>query len=95
MHSSSTGKKWLQGHIVKSVGPLSYLIKLNDGRIFRRHIDHLRKSFIPTMPNSVPSDLIPDFSDVNFPDQLTQNNTDSNLRRYPQRDRRPPDRYRP
>ena len=40
---NSTGKKWLRGHIIKS---LSYLIKLSDGRIFRRHVDHLRKCFI-------------------------------------------------
>ena len=87
---TNTGKKWLQGHIIKSVGPLSYLIKLNDGRIFRRHVDHLRKCFISPDENSDVSDSIPDFSDVSFPD-----NTDSNMRRYPERVRRPPDRYRP
>ena len=90
---NSTGKKWLRGHIIKSVGPLSYLIKLNDGRIFRRHVDHLRKCFISQDQNPVVSDSIPDFSDVSFPDQVTQNDTDQ--RRYPQRDRHPPDRYRP
>ena len=91
---NSTGKKWLCGHIIKSVGPLSYLIKLSDGRIFRHHVDHLRKCFISQDQNSVASDSIPDFSDVSFPDQATQNDTDDQ-RRYPQRDRHPPDRYRP
>ena len=76
--------KWLQGHILKSVGPLSYLIKLNDGRIFRRHVDHLQECFIQQTPDYAITDSIPVFSDVSFPDH-----------RYPQRDRRPPDRYRP
>ena len=38
---NNTGPKWLQGHIIQPVGPLSYLVKLTDGRIFRRHVDHL------------------------------------------------------
>ena len=41
------------------------------------------------------TDSIPDFSDVSFPDQATQPDTDNDIRRYPQRDRRPPDCYRP
>ena len=36
---NNTGPKWLQGHIIQPVGPLSYLVKLTDGRIFRRHVD--------------------------------------------------------
>ena len=91
----NSGKKWLQGQIIKSIGPLSYLIKLSDGRIFRCHIDHLRKCHIPQNPKYVVNDSIPDFSDVIFPDQVAENDTDSDVRRYPHRDRRPPDRYRP
>ena len=67
---NNTGPKWLQGHIIQPVGPLSYLVKLTDGRIFRRHIDHLQKSSIT--PNTIP-DMVPeDYSDVVFPDQVTQ-----------------------
>ena len=73
---------------------MSYLIKLSDGRIFRRHIDHLRKCHIPQNPKYVVNDSMPDFSDVIFP-KVAQNDTDSDVRRYPHRDRRPPDRYRP
>ena len=43
MNFSKSGAKWLQGHVIKVVGPLSYVIKLKDGHIFRRHVDHLCK----------------------------------------------------
>jgi len=65
---SNTGKKWLQGHIIKAVGPLSYVIKLNDGRIFRCHVDHLRKCTSPSNKADFVNDSAQDFSDVAFPD---------------------------
>ena len=37
----SSGSKWLTGVIEAVLGPLSYLIKLDDGRTIKRHIDHL------------------------------------------------------
>ena len=40
---NNTGPKWLPGHIIQPVEPLSYLVKLTDGHIFRHHIDHLQK----------------------------------------------------
>ena len=43
---NNTGQKWLQGHIIQPVGPLSYLVKLTDGRIFRCHVDHLQNKLI-------------------------------------------------
>ena len=36
------GEKWLQGEIVKQKGPVTFEIKLQDGRIFQRHQDHVR-----------------------------------------------------
>ena len=36
-----SGKR-LTGTIVRSCGPKSYKIKLNDGRIIRRHVNHIR-----------------------------------------------------
>ena len=39
----STGAKWLIGKVVRETGPVSYLIALNDGRLIRRHVDHIRK----------------------------------------------------
>ena len=43
---NNSGQKWLHGHILKPVRPLSYTVKLNDGHIFQRHINHLQKSSI-------------------------------------------------
>ena len=37
----SSGSKWSTGVIEAVLGPLSYLIKLDDGRTIKRHIDHL------------------------------------------------------
>ncbi|CAC5392404.1 unnamed protein product [Mytilus coruscus] len=34
--------KWIQGEVLKQSGPLSFHIKLPDGRVIRRHIDHIR-----------------------------------------------------
>ena len=34
--------KWLAGVVTDKHGPLTYLITLDDGRIFRRHLDHIR-----------------------------------------------------
>ena len=62
----NSGRKWLQSQIIKSVGPLPYLIILSDGPIFCRHIDHLRKYHIPQYLKYVVNNSIPDFSDVIF-----------------------------
>ena len=34
--------KWLAGQVTDKHGPLTYPITLDDGRIFRRHLDHIR-----------------------------------------------------
>ena len=70
---------------------LSYLVKLTDGRIFQCHVDHLQKSFITS--NTIPDTVPEDYSDVVFPDQVTQNN--NGTRRNPIRDRRYPEKCRP
>ena len=35
----SSGLMWLAGVIVEVLGPLSYRIKLDDNRIFKRHVN--------------------------------------------------------
>ena len=37
------GDKWLYGEIVEKSGPLSFHVKLDDGRVTRYHQDHLQK----------------------------------------------------
>jgi transposase InsO family protein len=36
------GPLWVPGHIISSNGPLSYSVKLHDGRVWKRHVDHVR-----------------------------------------------------
>ena len=33
---------WLPGRVISSLGPVSVLIKLEDGRVWKRHIDHVK-----------------------------------------------------
>ena len=37
------GEKWLSGHIELVTGPVSFQVKLADGRTVRSHQDHIRK----------------------------------------------------
>ena len=37
-----SGTSWLKGTLTEKNGPLSFIVKLDDGRILHRHIDHIR-----------------------------------------------------
>jgi hypothetical protein len=52
------GPKWLPGTVVAELGPLSYRIELVDGRVWRRHVDHImqRQNDDKTVPN-IPPDI--------------------------------------
>ena len=36
------GSKWPEGIVEKIWGPLTYMIKLHDGRMFKCHVDHIQ-----------------------------------------------------
>ena len=38
--------KWISGVVLQSVGPLSYMIQLDDGTLWKRHIDHIRSRVV-------------------------------------------------
>ena len=41
---NSTGQtKWVHGVIVEQTGPVSFRVRLDDGRVLRRHVDHVRR----------------------------------------------------
>lgn len=44
------GSPWLAGMVLERRGPISYLVKLSDGRCFRRHVDHLRLRLAEATP---------------------------------------------
>ncbi|UYV66882.1 K02A2.6-like [Cordylochernes scorpioides] len=53
--------KWKEGKIVSRLGKCFYTVKLNDGRLWRRHVCQLRKSYIAPSPASeifLPEQLI-------------------------------------
>ena len=45
------GSKWLAGNIDEVRGPLTYMVKLSDGRLVKRHVDHIRNR-TSTKPSS-------------------------------------------
>ena len=37
------GSKWVLGTVKEKVGPLSYMIELSNGMVWKRHIDHIQE----------------------------------------------------
>ena len=91
---------WVAGKIIKATG-LSFKIKLRDGRIIRRHQDHIRKlkdTNAPVGDPSCPSDGFADTLDLdrtNTPNESLPAVEPDPPRRNPPRDRHPPHRYCP
>lgn len=51
--------KWLPGVLETKLGPVSFLVKLQDGRTWKRHVDHIHKR--------VPNESYPDHTPVSAP----------------------------
>ena len=96
---------WVEGVIIGRHGPVSYLVQLASGMIWKRHIDHIRtrsdsKSLDDHSPQDKPNPVQSD--ETYFPfkssdSSETESPTVENDRssRYPGRNRRPPNRYEP
>ena len=89
----STGPTWLPGVITECRGPLSFQVRLEDDRIVRRPIDHVRCRFVDSPGTSVELDLpgitIPGANPVD---------DDPPIKPMPRRStrmHRPPDRFMP
>ena len=96
--------KWIPGIVLKKLGPVTYHVESENGRIFKRHIDQLkfRKEVSPTPNPSQDNSPIRDNSyypeDINEvlpipPPNVQEEPAQPPERRYPQRQRRAPDRY--
>ena len=88
--------KWLPGTILAKQGPLSFKVTLDDDRVVRRHIDHVRSRMSSDIPveavTSVPSDVLP-FSMDDDPEQHSEPVTsENNTVRRSSRISRPPTR---
>lgn len=55
MRNLRPGPKYVPGVIVERVGPLSYLVSVQDGVTWRRHVDHL-KPLAPSAEGDKPPD---------------------------------------
>ena len=55
--------KWISGVITKQLGPVSFLVALPDGRVWKRHINHLRHHGLDGVAG-------PSHSSVNLPDRV-------------------------
>ena len=90
--------KWTDAKITEKSGPLSHKVTTGDQGTWRRHADEMvRTSVEPTRPSENTSDVNLDISAPNISCESSDN---SNLqpaetqpvRRYPLRNRKPPDR---
>ena len=45
----SYGPKWLCGNIIQKSGPVSYVVQLTSGGVFRQHVDHIRLRSSPIL----------------------------------------------
>ena len=95
------GEKWLTGQIERMLGPRSYLIKLNSGKIVRRHLDHIRTRSKSEVESQLPELVLPPLEEnnsphgdnsVNEPVETPNGNNNQPLRRS-SRHRNPPNRY--
>ena len=124
------GPRWLQGTVIERKGPLSYLVQLASGTVWRRHVDHMLESVdspleetvtpepvtpeleeLPRLPLSpstpVPSPTVPvaeqpaiSTNKASTPEHAPEiadhhqpESVQTPPRRYPQRQRHPPERF--
>ena len=90
--------KWTDAKITEKSGPLSYKVTTGDQGTWRRHADQMvRTSVEPTRPSENTSDVNLDISAPNISCESSDNSNQQPaetqpVRRYPLRNRKPPDR---
>lgn len=100
------GDKWIPGVVESVTGPLSYTVRVRQGIYWKRHIDQLRgwtpaSSTPPTETPLIQDMVLPTVSDETSlsqpPDRtpavVATGDTAPQVRRYPSRNRKPPDRF--
>ena len=38
-----SGPDWIPGKVAQKLGPLTYLVNVSGGRIWKRHVDHIKR----------------------------------------------------
>ena len=57
--NTGRGPKWIEGVVEQQTGPLSFLIRLTDGRRVRKHMDQLRARLQGDSPSTDPQPVKP------------------------------------
>ena len=95
------GEVWLPGIISEVTGPVSYVIKLTDGRTVRRHQDHVRRRYVLPEPLLIPEQVVEPVAETVQQEQDTGSSPSVPQsqecvmpeRRYPVHQRHPPERF--
>ena len=91
----SSGPSWLSGHITEIRGPVSYTVKLTDGRVVRKHINQIRGRTV-TVQEPVDDgfgDFLPMSTSVSTPTLQNTSRSTAPPLRHSSRIRHPPSRY--
>ena len=64
--------RWLLGTIIEQRGPLSYLVQVANGVVWKRHVDHLRKTIDSPQEEEVTVPEVVDESQIALPLQSYQ-----------------------
>ena len=90
--------KWMKGVVIQQLGPVTYTVEV-EGKLLKRHVDHLRQWSGSASSTSVNDHTIQDnftYSE-SYPDEPQETSGENegledSTHRYPRRDRHPPDR---
>jgi hypothetical protein len=88
-------RQWDNAFIVKPVGSILYEVRLSNGHVCKRHLNQIRPYYSIQSTPSTSSSLLSDLATPHSSPVPTTNTSPPSTPRYPQRDRRPPDRYTP
>ena len=72
---SSPGPSWVQGTIAYKQGPLTYLVDVSDGRLWKRHVDHIKKYNFSRSTSNAEPEIDVDISTASPPDETEHNTT--------------------
>ena len=93
---ATTGPTWLPGIVIESRGDLTFHIEIEDGRVFRRCIDHIRQRTCSTdnaHTNDETEDFLPPTTDNSTAQSVNESIKSTNAPRRSNRARNPPDRF--
>ena len=62
----AAGERRIPGHIIEPVGPVLFMIELEDGHIFKRHQNHIRNRLTSQVSTDIPN-ISSDFMDFPCP----------------------------